>query len=87
MKAYQVYLSACPFKKISIFFANRMILERASNATTLHIIDFGIQYGFQWPVLIQLLSRRTGGAPKLRITGIELPQPGFRPAEYMEATG
>lgn len=87
IKAYQVYLSACPFTKISVFFANHMILNMASNAATLHIIDFGIQYGFQWPVLIQLLSRRPGGPPKLHITGIELPQPGFRPAEYMEATG
>ncbi|KAL8146120.1 scarecrow-like protein 14 [Apium graveolens] len=87
IKAYQVYLSACPFTKISVFFANHMILDMASNAATLHIIDFGIQYGFQWPVLIQHLSRRPGGPPKLRITGIELPQPGFRPAEYMEATG
>ncbi|KAK1373714.1 Scarecrow-like protein 14 [Heracleum sosnowskyi] len=87
LKAYQAYLVACPFKKTSVFFANKLILEKSSNATTLHIIDFGIQYGFQWPVLIQCLSKRPGGPPKLRITGIELPQPGFRPAEYMEATG
>lgn len=87
LKAYQAYLLACPFKKTSVFFANKMILEKSLNATTLHIIDFGIQYGFQWPVLIQCLSKRPGGPPNLRITGIELPQPGFRPAEYMEATG
>ncbi|KAL8092240.1 scarecrow-like protein 14 [Apium graveolens] len=87
LKAYQAYLLACPFKKTSVFFANKIILEKSSNAATLHIIDFGIQYGFQWPGLIQCLSKRPGGPPKLRITGIELPQPGFRPAEYMEATG
>lgn len=87
LKAYQVYLSACPFKKISIFFANKMILEAASTARTLHIVDFGIQYGFQWPIIIQRLSERVGGPPKLRITGIELPQPGFRPAERVEETG
>ncbi|KAG8387862.1 hypothetical protein BUALT_Bualt02G0065300 [Buddleja alternifolia] len=87
LKAYQVYLSASPFKKLSIFFANKMIATVASEATTLHIVDFGILYGFQWPILIQLLSQRTGGPPKLRITGIELPQPGFRPAERVEETG
>ncbi|XP_022892872.1 scarecrow-like protein 14 [Olea europaea var. sylvestris] len=87
LKAYQVYLLACPFKKISILFANKMIGEAASEATTLHIVDFGILYGFQWPILIQLLSRRSGGPPKLRITGIEFPQPGFRPAERVEETG
>ncbi|KAL6508979.1 hypothetical protein OROHE_021538 [Orobanche hederae] len=87
LKAYQVYLSSCPFKKMSIFFACKNIALVASEATTIHIIDFGILYGFQWPVLIQLLSGRAGGSPKLRITGIELPQPGFRPSERVEETG
>ncbi|KAK9069137.1 hypothetical protein SSX86_013253 [Deinandra increscens subsp. villosa] len=87
LKAYQVYLSACPFKKIAIFFANKVIYDAASTSSTLHIVDFGIAYGFQWPVLIKHLSERPGGPPKLRITGIELPKPGFRPAEGVEETG
>ncbi|CAK7331502.1 unnamed protein product [Dovyalis caffra] len=87
LKAYQVYVRACPFKRMSNFFANRTILKLAKKATRLHIIDFGILYGFQWPCLIQRLSERPGGPPKLRITGIELPQPGFRPAERVEETG
>ncbi|KAI3678301.1 hypothetical protein L6452_37588 [Arctium lappa] len=87
LQAYQVYLSACPFKKIAMFFANKMMYEAASNSSTLHIVDFGIAYGFQWPILIKHLSERPGGAPKLRITGIEYPQPGFRPAERLEETG
>ncbi|KAK1299021.1 Scarecrow-like protein 9 [Acorus calamus] len=33
------------------------------------------------------LSKRPGGPPKLRITGIDFPQPGFRPAERIEETG
>ncbi|KAF3454685.1 hypothetical protein FNV43_RR05133 [Rhamnella rubrinervis] len=87
LKAYQVHLSACPFKKMSFVFANKMILKVADKATKLHIVDFGILYGFQWPILIQQLAQRTGGPPKLRITGIELPQRGFRPAERNEETG
>ncbi|KAH0661272.1 hypothetical protein KY284_026203 [Solanum tuberosum] len=85
--AYHVHLSSCPFIKVSISFANKMIFHTARNATTLHIIDFGILYGFQWPILIQHLSVMPGGPPKLRITGINLPQPGFRPAEHLEETG
>ncbi|KAK4606516.1 hypothetical protein RGQ29_000657 [Quercus rubra] len=77
LKAYQAFLSACPFKRFSYGFSNKMILHAAEKATTLHIVDFGIQYGFQWPLLIQFLSKRPEGAPKLRITGIDLPQPGF----------
>ncbi|KAH7864397.1 hypothetical protein Vadar_029180 [Vaccinium darrowii] len=89
LKAYQVYLKACPFKKITILFTAKMILHLVTKSTKkkLHIIDFGIQYGFQWPSLIQFLSTLPGGAPELRITGIEFPRPGFRPAEFVEETG
>ncbi|KAI3925925.1 hypothetical protein MKW98_028061 [Papaver atlanticum] len=87
LKAYQLFMVALPFLKISNFFANQTIGYLSENATTLHIIDFGILYGFQWPFLIQRLSKRKGGPPKLRITGIGLPEPGFRPAERVEETG
>ncbi|KAK4765430.1 hypothetical protein SAY86_026520 [Trapa natans] len=87
LKAYRLHLSSCPFKQLSIFYLNWMILKVAQNASVLHIIDFGINFGFQWPILIQKLGEQPGGSPKLRITGIELPQPGFRPAERIEETG
>ncbi|GKV08087.1 hypothetical protein SLEP1_g19769 [Rubroshorea leprosula] len=87
LKAYRVFVLACPFKKMSNFYANKTIVKLAQKATTLHIIDIGICYGFQWPCLIQRLSERAGGPPKLRITGVEFPQPGFRPSERVEETG
>ncbi|XP_070675614.1 scarecrow-like protein 14 [Malus domestica] len=86
LKAHQVYVTSCPFKKMLYFFANRTVIKLAENATRLHIIDFGISYGFQWSCLIQRLSKRPGGPPNLRITAIELPQPGFRPTERVEET-
>ncbi|XP_044472689.1 scarecrow-like protein 9 [Mangifera indica] len=87
LKAYYLYLACCPFRKITHFTSNRTIRNLAKNSTRLHIIDFGILYGFQWPTFLQWLSMRPGGPPKLRITGIEFPQPGFRPAEGVEETG
>lgn len=87
LKAYQLYLAACPFRKLSNFTANKTVMSLAQNSMRLHIIDFGILYGFQWPTFIQRISMRPGGPPKLRITGIEFPQPGFRPAERVEETG
>ncbi|XP_059429252.1 scarecrow-like protein 14, partial [Corylus avellana] len=72
LKAYKVYLSVSPFKRTSLFFATKMIHKVAEKATSLHIIDFGIEYGFHWPLLIHKLSKKAGGPPKLRITGIEL---------------
>ncbi|KAF2296082.1 hypothetical protein GH714_036038 [Hevea brasiliensis] len=87
LKAYHLFLAACPFRKLSNFFSNKTIMNLAQNATKLHIVDFGILYGFQWPCLIQRLSSRPGGPPKLRITGIDFPHPGFRPAVRVEETG
>ncbi|XP_010521862.1 PREDICTED: scarecrow-like protein 34 [Tarenaya hassleriana] len=87
LKAYKVYLSACPFKTLIYFFSNKMIVDIAKDAPVLHIVDFGILYGFQWPMFIQYIANRKCGPSKLRITGIELPQPGFRPAERIHETG
>ncbi|KAF8019229.1 hypothetical protein BT93_G0036 [Corymbia citriodora subsp. variegata] len=87
LKAYYLHISTCPFQPFSIFFANYMIFKYADKATILHIIDFGIAFGFQWPNLIQKLSSRPNGPCELRITGIELPQSGLRPAERIEETG
>ncbi|KAJ6832706.1 scarecrow-like protein 9 [Iris pallida] len=87
LKAYQLFLAACPFKRVSHFYSNRTILNATEKATRVHIIDFGIYYGFQWPCLIQRLSARLEGPPRLRITGIDVPQPGFRPTERIEETG
>ncbi|XP_010106506.2 scarecrow-like protein 14 [Morus notabilis] len=87
LKAYQLSLKCSPFKKMAMLFANKMIYKAAEKATSLHIVDFGILYGFQWPILIKHLAGRPGGPPKLRVTGIEFPQKGFRPAERIEETG
>ncbi|XP_027909853.1 scarecrow-like protein 14 [Vigna unguiculata] len=87
LKAYRVYVTSSPFHWMSYFMANRTILKFTKSESSLHIIDFGISYGFQWPCLIQRLSQRAGGPPRLRITGIDFPQSGFRPAERVEETG
>ncbi|KAG4393336.1 hypothetical protein GLYMA_03G065700v4 [Glycine max] len=87
LKAYHLYLAACPFRKISKFTSNITIRESSAQSMKVHVIDFGIFYGFQWPTFIQRLSWRAGGPPKLRITGIDFPQPGFRPAERILETG
>ncbi|KAI9193890.1 hypothetical protein LWI28_001053 [Acer negundo] len=87
IQAYKVYISSCPFNRMSFRMSNRTILKLSEKASRLHIIDFGIGYGFQWPCFIHCVSQRPGGPPKLRITGIEFPQPGFKPAERVEETG
>ncbi|KAJ7536672.1 hypothetical protein O6H91_12G077000 [Diphasiastrum complanatum] len=87
LKAY--YIIAChhPYTKMTHFFFNQSILDACEGAGRVHIVDFGILYGFQWPCLIKALGSRAGGPPHLRITGIDFPQPGFKPAERVEETG
>ncbi|KAL9228719.1 hypothetical protein vseg_004268 [Gypsophila vaccaria] len=87
LKAYRTYVTAIPFKRMSYFVANTTILKQAEKATKIHIIDFGIFLGLQWPCLIKRLSKFPNGPPSLRITGIDFPQQGFRPAERIDATG
>ncbi|KAK1420667.1 hypothetical protein QVD17_22450 [Tagetes erecta] len=87
IKAYHLYMASSPFRKLSNFASNKTIMDKAENAMRVHIIDFGILYGFQWPTFIQRISSRMGGPPRVRITGIEFPQPGFRPAQRIDETG
>ncbi|KAL8093192.1 scarecrow-like protein 30 [Apium graveolens] len=87
LKAYQSYFTAVPFQRMSNIFANKAIYRQTMGATKLHIIDFGISYGFQWPCIIQAFSSRPGGSPYLRITGIDFPEPGFLPLKRVEKTG
>ncbi|CAH9075122.1 unnamed protein product [Cuscuta epithymum] len=82
------HFSSCvPFMRLIFKFSNQMIQKAALGSSSLHVIDFGILHGIQWPTLIRDLSQRPGGPPRLRITGIELPQPGFRPSQMLEETG
>ncbi|KAL3623041.1 Scarecrow-like protein 9 [Castilleja foliolosa] len=87
LRAYHTYLASSPYVTISMFVANKLITIKSKKAMKVHVIDFGIHYGIQWPTFIQSLAEREGGPPKLRITGIDFPQAGFRPTERIEETG
>ncbi|XAR60617.1 hypothetical protein NMG60_11034062 [Bertholletia excelsa] len=87
LKSYKMYLSALPFMETAYFFVTQMIMELVEKTTCIHIIHFGIMYGVQWPPLIERLSTRAGGPPKLRITGIDLPQAGLRPDSRVKEAG
>ncbi|KAJ1694103.1 hypothetical protein LUZ63_010801 [Rhynchospora breviuscula] len=87
LKAYHMGMSITPLMRVAYHFANKNILSIAGNASKIHIVDFGISFGFQWPSLIQLLAKMKDGPPRIRITGVDLPQPGFHPAERIIETG
>ncbi|KAM3406117.1 hypothetical protein ACQJBY_000264 [Aegilops geniculata] len=87
LEAYSLFLAAFPFGRASYYFANQAILDISQGKPRVHIVDFGIGFGFQWPLMIQIFAQREEGAPKLRITGIDIPLSGFRPCEMIEETG
>ncbi|GER28599.1 GRAS family transcription factor [Striga asiatica] len=87
LRAYYTSLASAPFKKISNFASICTIINESRKAHKVHVIDFGILCGFQWPTFIQRLAKRENGPPMVKITGIDFPQPGFRPAEQVEDTG
>ncbi|XAR51689.1 hypothetical protein NMG60_11006395 [Bertholletia excelsa] len=87
LKGYRLYIQACPFRILSSIFANKSISNISRKEPRIHIVDFGILFGFQWPCFIRGLAVRPGGPPRLRVTGIDFPHPGFRPSERVEETG
>ncbi|GFP90777.1 scarecrow-like protein 9 [Phtheirospermum japonicum] len=87
LRAYYTLLASSPTCHVTAFVANKSIAAKSGKAMRVHVIDFGILYGFQWPTLIQYLAQREGGPPKLRITGIDFPLPGFHPAQRIKEAG
>ncbi|KAK9165549.1 hypothetical protein Scep_000740 [Stephania cephalantha] len=86
--SYKALNDACPYFKFAHFTANQAILEATESATAIHIVDFGIVQGLQWPALLQALATRSTGKPsKIRIWGIPAPALGGSPEPSLVATG
>ncbi|KAK3017901.1 hypothetical protein RJ639_005207 [Escallonia herrerae] len=69
------FYETCPYLKFAHFTANQGILEAFAGANRVHVIDFSLKQGMQWPALMQALALRPGGPPAFRLTGIGPPQP------------
>lgn len=75
---YHHFYEACPYLKFAHFTANQAILEACDGHECMHVIDFSLMHGLQWPALIQALALRPGGPPLFRLTGIGPPSPDGR---------
>eukprot|EP01018_Ginkgo_biloba_P029138 Gb_13966 [translate_table: standard] len=64
------FYETCPYLKFAHFTANQAILEAFSGHKKVHVIDFNLKQGMQWPALIQALALRSGGPPAFKLTGI-----------------
>ncbi|KAF8378612.1 hypothetical protein HHK36_029960 [Tetracentron sinense] len=68
------FYESCPYLKFAHFTANQAILEAFCGKSKVHVIDFSMKQGMQWPALMQALALRPGGPPSFRLTGIGPPQ-------------
>ncbi|XVE50480.1 hypothetical protein DITRI_Ditri01bG0165600 [Diplodiscus trichospermus] len=80
-----VLYEICPYLKFGHMAANGAIAEACRTADRIHIIDFQIAQGTQWITLLQALAARPGGAPHVRITGIDDPVSKFARGGGLEA--
>ncbi|XP_073037430.1 DELLA protein GAI1-like [Primulina eburnea] len=67
------FYETCPYLKFAHFTANQAILEAFAGKNRVHVIDFSMKQGMQWPALLQALAWRPGGPPAFRLTGIGPP--------------
>ncbi|XP_050247218.1 chitin-inducible gibberellin-responsive protein 1-like isoform X3 [Quercus robur] len=77
----------CPYLKFGYMAANGAIADACKNEDRIHIIDFQIALGTQWMTLLQALAARPGGAPHVRITGIDDPMSKYARGDGLEAVG
>ncbi|KAF5750147.1 GRAS family transcription factor family protein [Tripterygium wilfordii] len=69
------FYESCPYLKFAHFTANQAILEAFEGKKRVHVVDFSMNQGMQWPALMQALALRPGGPPAFRLTGIGPPAP------------
>lgn len=79
-----------PIPKFLHFTSNEMLLRAFEGKDRVHIIDFDIKQGLQWPSLFQSLASRTNPPSHVRITGVgeskqDLNETGDRLAGFAEA--
>ncbi|CAN6211762.1 unnamed protein product [Urochloa humidicola] len=87
LEAYQLYLTSSCFKMMAYKFSNMTIAKVSAGRKKVHIVDYGMHHALQWSSLLGWLGALEDGPPEVRFTGIDLPQPGFRPAALIEETG
>ncbi|KAG5582508.1 hypothetical protein H5410_053135 [Solanum commersonii] len=89
---------SCLFLKFAHFTANQSILEAFTNAKRVHVIDFSLNQGLQWPALLPALALRPGSPPAFQLSGIScqpkshdgsnpLQEVGFKLAQFAESIG
>ncbi|PIA50851.1 hypothetical protein AQUCO_01200254v1 [Aquilegia coerulea] len=62
------YVDLTPWHRFGFCASNSAILRAIEGYQKVHILDFSITHGMQWPTFIDTLAKRPQGSPILRIT-------------------
>jgi len=87
IKASSVYYEACCFNKMALVFSEVTIMQAMVGKSRLHIVDYGMEFAYQWAGLLRSLASREGALPEVKITAIGLPKPKSYPTEKIEEIG
>ncbi|GLJ37352.1 hypothetical protein SUGI_0757900 [Cryptomeria japonica] len=73
--AFQALYELFPYARFAHFTANQSILEcfASSNAKKIHVVDFDVREGLQWPLLMETLAAQSGkrSLQLLQITAVK----------------
>ncbi|KAJ7298809.1 hypothetical protein O6H91_Y395800 [Diphasiastrum complanatum] len=85
--AFQLLHEVSPYNKFAHLTANQAIMEAVEDETVVHIIDFDIMEGLQWPPLIEALATRSNEVSFLQITAVQLEGAPNTLSSSLELTG
>lgn len=68
LRAFRTFVDYNPYIKVLHFYHIKSILDSIEGAHRIHVIQYGIQFGVQWPSFLHHLSSRPEGPPHVRLT-------------------
>jgi hypothetical protein len=85
--AYHRLLWNTPLLRYGYTYATEALVHALADAPRLHIVDVGIGAGTQWLLCFNALAMQYGKRPHIRLTAIDLPEPGAEPERRLHEVG
>ncbi len=87
INAFSLLAERTPLIRFGYVAANQAILAAARDAERVHIVDLGIGAGTQWFDLIDRLAGLPGATPRVRLTGVDIPDAAGEVEQTLRALG